>query len=64
MITVNYQAHITHIQDVSADWKTAENLLQIVLGDIEYLEEELGVTLVAWCSDASGKPSCGQLLQA
>ncbi|KAG9080203.1 hypothetical protein FRC06_006949 [Ceratobasidium sp. 370] len=55
MIMVDYQAHITHIQDVSADRKIAENLLQIVLEEIKYLEEELGVALVAWCSDASGE---------
>ncbi|KAG8680638.1 hypothetical protein FRC11_002196, partial [Ceratobasidium sp. 423] len=38
MAMVDYQAHITHIHDVSADRKTADNLLQIILGEIEYME--------------------------
>ncbi|KAB5588959.1 HAT family dimerization protein [Ceratobasidium theobromae] len=54
MITVNYQAHITHIRDVSASWKTAGNLLSIVIEEIKYAED-LGAKIVAWCSDASGE---------
>lgn len=41
--------------DVSASRKTADHLLGIVKEEIRYAEEELGVKVVAWCSDASGE---------
>ncbi|KAF8596432.1 hypothetical protein BDV93DRAFT_563314 [Ceratobasidium sp. AG-I] len=55
MITVDYQAHITHAHDVSASRKTANHLLSLVLDEIEYVEGQLGASIVAWCSDASGE---------
>ncbi|QRV88198.1 hypothetical protein RhiJN_16216 [Ceratobasidium sp. AG-Ba] len=55
MITVDEQAHITKIYDASGSRKTAKNLLSIVLENIKYAETELGTTIVAWCSDASGE---------
>ncbi|KAF8703671.1 hypothetical protein RHS03_06185, partial [Rhizoctonia solani] len=55
MITVDYEAHITNIHNVSAQRKTAQNLLELVRGEIEYCEKELGVKVIAWCTDASGE---------
>lgn len=50
-----WQAHITHLHNVSASRKTAEHLLSIVLEEIKYTEDILGSNVVAWCSDASGE---------
>ncbi|KAF8750324.1 hypothetical protein RHS01_09373 [Rhizoctonia solani] len=55
MITVDYEAHITNIHNVSAQRKTAQKLLELVRGEIEYCEKELGVKVIAWCTDASGE---------
>ncbi|KIK95261.1 hypothetical protein PAXRUDRAFT_77340, partial [Paxillus rubicundulus Ve08.2h10] len=34
--------------------KMAENLLEIVLGEIKYAMEVLKVKIMAWCTDAGG----------
>ncbi|KAH6908403.1 hypothetical protein BKA70DRAFT_1103618 [Coprinopsis sp. MPI-PUGE-AT-0042] len=55
MINVEYTPHLLGVADISAQSKTAENLLEIVLKEIKYCREILMVKLVAWCTDASGE---------
>ncbi|KAL1739126.1 hypothetical protein HDZ31DRAFT_156, partial [Schizophyllum fasciatum] len=55
MINCEYTPFLMNTYDISAVHKTAENLLDIVLGEIEYAVKVLGVILVAWCTDASGE---------
>jgi len=40
--------------NISAEAKTARNLLQHVMADIKYAEKEYEVTIAAWCTDAAG----------
>ena len=40
--------------NVSAEAKNARNLLQHVIEDIKYAEQEYHVTIIAWCTDAAG----------
>ncbi|KIN96676.1 hypothetical protein M404DRAFT_117265, partial [Pisolithus tinctorius Marx 270] len=54
MITIDFKVIFLQTHNISAESKTAQNLLQHVLVDIKYAEEQYGVTLVAWCSDAAG----------
>lgn len=42
------------MHNVSAEAKNARNLLQHVIEDIKYAEQEYDVTIVAWCTDAAG----------
>ncbi|OCH84209.1 hypothetical protein OBBRIDRAFT_741963 [Obba rivulosa] len=46
---------LLNVFDISAAVKNAEKLLAIVIGEIKYIQEELGTTVVAWCTDASGE---------
>ena len=39
--------------NVSAEAKNAHNLLPHVIEDIEYVEREYRVTVIAWCTDAA-----------
>ncbi|OBZ67907.1 hypothetical protein A0H81_12375 [Grifola frondosa] len=55
MINVEYLPWLLNVCDISAKVKNAENLLEIVIGEINYCIEVLGVTLVGWCTDASGE---------
>ncbi|KAG1796201.1 hypothetical protein EV424DRAFT_1334062 [Suillus variegatus] len=48
------QPYLLNTCDISVKLKTAENLLEIVLGEIVYTVEVLKVKVVAWCTDASG----------
>ena len=43
-----------HTHNISAEAKTARNLLQHVMADIKYAEKEYEVTIAAWCTDAAG----------
>lgn len=36
------------------DKKSADNLLEIVLEDMKYCEDELGVVMVGYCTDNGG----------
>ena len=40
--------------NICAEAKNAQNLLQHVMGDIKYAEQEYQVTIIAWCTDAAG----------
>ncbi|KAJ7784891.1 ribonuclease H-like domain-containing protein, partial [Mycena maculata] len=53
-VTVDIQLYMIAAHDVSPERKTADNLLQIVLEDMEYCEEELGIIMIAYCTDNGG----------
>ncbi|KAJ7663381.1 ribonuclease H-like domain-containing protein, partial [Mycena polygramma] len=53
-ITVEAKLYMIAAHDVSLEKKSADNLLQIVLTDIEYCEEELGVIMIGYCTDNGG----------
>ncbi|KAG1817740.1 hypothetical protein EV424DRAFT_1347853 [Suillus variegatus] len=52
-VTGQYQPYLLNTCDISVKLETAENLLEIVLGEIMYTVEVLKVKVVAWCTDAS-----------
>ncbi|KAF8593547.1 hypothetical protein BDV93DRAFT_584914, partial [Ceratobasidium sp. AG-I] len=54
MLSVNYKSYTIKVHDISAQRKTADNHLNIVLNDIDHSEKEHGVRIIAWVSDAGG----------
>ncbi|KIK78817.1 hypothetical protein PAXRUDRAFT_162969 [Paxillus rubicundulus Ve08.2h10] len=54
MINVEHVPYLLNTCDISDKPETAENLLEIVLGEIKYATEVLKVKIVAWCTDAGG----------
>ncbi|KIM58793.1 hypothetical protein SCLCIDRAFT_39747, partial [Scleroderma citrinum Foug A] len=54
MIIVDFEVLLLHTHNISAEAKTARNLLQHVMEDIKYAEKEYEVTIAAWCTDAAG----------
>jgi len=54
----SWQLRLTHVYDTSAERKTAENLLGLMLKEKAYIESELGQRLIGWVSDASGESHC------
>ncbi|CAE6506976.1 unnamed protein product [Rhizoctonia solani] len=54
LLSVNYTTYTVHVHDISAEQKTAENYLELVLKDIDYAEQEYKVRVIAWVSDAGG----------
>ena len=42
------------MHDTSAERKTAENLLQLMIQEKDYIETELDLKLIGWVSDAGG----------
>ncbi|KDQ53018.1 hypothetical protein JAAARDRAFT_137846 [Jaapia argillacea MUCL 33604] len=54
LINVEYMPYVLNAFDISAMAKTAENLLDLVLKEITYCQEKLGVVVVAWCTDNGG----------
>jgi hypothetical protein len=55
-VQVSYyiQTYTLRVHDITADKKNADNLLKIVLGEIDYCNDELEVEIIGWCSDAGG----------
>ncbi|KAF9507556.1 hypothetical protein BS47DRAFT_1260095, partial [Hydnum rufescens UP504] len=51
---IAFLIRVTHVQDVSAEAKTADNLLQLILNEKDYIEGMLGMKLIGWVSDAGG----------
>ncbi|KIN99447.1 hypothetical protein M404DRAFT_155309 [Pisolithus tinctorius Marx 270] len=51
-INVEYSPYLLNTTDISAQPKTAEWLLEIVMAEIAYATNTLNVRLIAWCSDA------------
>jgi len=43
-----------HVNDVTAQKKDADTLLNIVLAEIDYCNEKLQVETIGWCSDVGG----------
>ncbi|KAJ7865814.1 hypothetical protein B0H13DRAFT_1636906, partial [Mycena leptocephala] len=46
--------YMTAAHDVPPDKKSADNLLEIVLEDRKYCEDELGIVMVGYCTDNGG----------
>ena len=44
-----------HIYDVSSSRKTAANLLPLMIKECDYVETELGATVLGMCGDAAGR---------
>ncbi|KAJ7829072.1 hypothetical protein B0H14DRAFT_2366798, partial [Mycena olivaceomarginata] len=53
-VTVDGELYMIAAHDVSPERKTADNLLQIVLEDMKYCEEELGIIMIGYCTDNGG----------
>ncbi|KAJ7735370.1 ribonuclease H-like domain-containing protein [Mycena metata] len=53
-VTVEAKLHLIAAHDVSSERKSADNLLEIVLADIEYCETEFGIIFVGYCTDNGG----------
>lgn len=49
-----FQTYTVRVHDLSAQHKTAENHLKLVLSDIDKTEKEHNVRVIAWVSDAGG----------
>ncbi|KAF8890189.1 hypothetical protein BD779DRAFT_1430590, partial [Infundibulicybe gibba] len=55
MVNVEYTPFLLGVADISSQPKTAEVLLSIVLKEVAYCMDTLGILLIAWCTDASGE---------
>ncbi|KAG8791459.1 hypothetical protein FRC12_009168 [Ceratobasidium sp. 428] len=54
MLSVGYVTYTVKVHDVSAEHKTADHHLSLVLSNIEHAEKEHNVRIIAWVSDAGG----------
>ncbi|KAH9954167.1 ribonuclease H-like domain-containing protein [Lactifluus volemus] len=54
MVTVDSKPHLIKMHDVSAEAKTGENLLKLMLEDITYVQVAFGLLLIAFCCDDGG----------
>ncbi|QRW18642.1 hypothetical protein RhiXN_00048 [Rhizoctonia solani] len=54
MLSVDYKTYTVCVHDLSAQHKTAENHLKLVLSDIDKTKKEHNVRVIAWVSDAGG----------
>jgi hypothetical protein len=54
MILICDQTYTIKVHNMSAQCKTAENHLNAVLSDIDKVEKDYGVHVIAWVSDAGG----------
>ncbi|KAH9954013.1 ribonuclease H-like domain-containing protein [Lactifluus volemus] len=54
MVTVDSEPHLIKTHDVSAEAKTGENLLKLMLEDITYAQVAFGLLLIAFCCDDGG----------
>ncbi|KAH9001857.1 hypothetical protein EDB86DRAFT_2769004, partial [Lactarius hatsudake] len=46
MVTVDYEPFLIRTHDISADRKTGDNLLKLVLDDILYVNSKYGVVII------------------
>ncbi|KAJ7122705.1 ribonuclease H-like domain-containing protein [Mycena crocata] len=53
-VTVEGKLYMIAVHNVSMDKKTSDHLLELVLADMKYCEDELGITYIAWCTDDGG----------
>ncbi|KAF8671798.1 hypothetical protein RHS04_08128 [Rhizoctonia solani] len=54
MLSVDYKTYTVQVHNLSAQHKTANNHLKLVLNDIDSAEKEHNVRIIAWVSDAGG----------
>ncbi|EJD34656.1 hypothetical protein AURDEDRAFT_44987, partial [Auricularia subglabra TFB-10046 SS5] len=55
MMNVEYTPWLINTVDVSRCAKDAKNLLDLVIKELNYAADALKLTVVAWCTDASGE---------
>ncbi|KAJ7238184.1 ribonuclease H-like domain-containing protein [Mycena rebaudengoi] len=53
-VTVKAKLYTVAAHDVSPERKTADNLLELVLADMQYCETEFGIIFVGYCTDNGG----------
>ncbi|KAJ7049147.1 ribonuclease H-like domain-containing protein [Mycena amicta] len=53
-VTVEVELYTLGAHNVSAQSKTADNLLELMLADMERAESEFGITFVGFCTDDGG----------
>ena len=46
------KSHVTNIYDVSAERKTGNNLLELMIREKSFIEDTLGIKLIGWTLDA------------
>ncbi|KIM35265.1 hypothetical protein M413DRAFT_79560, partial [Hebeloma cylindrosporum] len=51
VMTVENMPYLIQTHDVTRDPKTGDHLFKLVLQDIELMEKEYGVEVIAWCTD-------------
>ncbi|KAF8593718.1 hypothetical protein BDV93DRAFT_460449 [Ceratobasidium sp. AG-I] len=54
MLSVDYKSYTVKVHDITAERKTADNHLKIVLEDIDHCEKEYDIRIIVWVSDAGG----------
>ncbi|THU83160.1 hypothetical protein K435DRAFT_571524, partial [Dendrothele bispora CBS 962.96] len=55
MVNVEYNPRLLGVEDISAERKTADNLIKIVINEMNRIRDIFNVILVAWCTDASSE---------
>ncbi|EJD45139.1 hypothetical protein AURDEDRAFT_39627, partial [Auricularia subglabra TFB-10046 SS5] len=55
MMNVEYSPWLINSVDVSCCVKDVKNLLELVIKELRYATDSLKLTVVAWCTDASGE---------
>ncbi|KAJ7170282.1 ribonuclease H-like domain-containing protein [Mycena crocata] len=63
LVTVEGKLYMIAAHDISMDKKTSDHLLELVLADMKYCEDELGITYIAWCTDDGGGNTRGMRRQ-
>ncbi|QRW24098.1 hypothetical protein RhiXN_07110 [Rhizoctonia solani] len=61
MLSVDYKTYTVQVHNLSAQHKTANNHLKLVLNDIDSAEKEHNVRIIAWVSDAGGNSRAMQV---
>ncbi|KAH7332931.1 hypothetical protein B0J17DRAFT_579003, partial [Rhizoctonia solani] len=54
MLSVKFTIYTVKAHEISAEHKTANNHLSLVLGDIDHTEKEFQVKVIAWVLDVGG----------
>ncbi|KAF8502347.1 hypothetical protein F5888DRAFT_1588407, partial [Russula emetica] len=54
MVTVEGEAYLMRTHNTSAEQKSEEYLLGLVLDDIQFIQTKYGAIIIAWCTDDGG----------
>ncbi|CUA68261.1 Zinc finger BED domain-containing protein 4 [Homo sapiens] [Rhizoctonia solani] len=55
LLSVDYTTYTLNVHDLSAERKTADNHLKVVLSNIDEAEKKYNIRIIAWVSDAGGE---------